>query len=560
MFHKAIGAASIFGMIILLAGCATKEEKLFKSFVKAHVEKVKPLLKERNFSYWKATASGKKEEYGRYAQLDLEVRTIYSDRQDFSQLKQWKESGQVKDSLLARQLTLLYNTYLGNQIDSTLMREIVEISTAVEEKFNTFRATIDAEDVSTKQIYEILRTETSWIKRKKAWEASKQVGRVVQPDLIRLVKLRNRAAQQLGFDNYYTMALTLTEQKEDDLVDLFQQLAETTEKPFKKLKTEVDSILAPRYGLTRDMMRPWGYNDPFFQEVPKVADVSLDQFYENEDVKALSLKFLTTIGLDVNDIIQRSDLYERKDKYPHAYCTDIDREGDIRVMANLANNEYEMETMLHELGHAAYNKYIDPTLPFILREPASSFTTEAVAMMFGRLAHNANWLYAMNLISSEERDRIQPTIEKSQRIGQLVFARWCQVMFNFERTLYKNPETDLNTFWWDLKEKYQFVTRPEKRDEPDWAAKIHFTSSPVYYHNYMLGELTASQFHTYLLKHILDSHDPAVTTYVNHPEVGDYMKDRIFKPGSRYDWNGLLQAATGEPLNPAHFGEQFIKR
>ena len=156
MFHKAIGAASIFGMIILLAGCATKEEKLFKSFVKAHVEKVKPLLKERNFSYWKATASGKKEEYGRYAQLDLEVRTIYSDRQDFSQLKQWKESGQVKDSLLARQLTLLYNTYLGNQIDSTLMREIVEISTAVEEKFNTFRATIDAEDVSTKQIYEIL--------------------------------------------------------------------------------------------------------------------------------------------------------------------------------------------------------------------------------------------------------------------------------------------------------------------------------------------------------------------------------------------------------------------
>ena len=559
MLHKVTSAASIFGLIILIAGCVMKEENLFKDFVKIHVSKVKPLLRDRNLTYWNATASGEESEYDRYAKLDLEIRKIYSNRDEFAQLKAWKESGQVKDPLLARQLTLLYNSYLGNQIDSTLMREMVEISTAVEEKFNTFRGTIDDEEVSTKRIYDILRTETSWIKRKKAWDASKQVGSVVEPDLIRLVKLRNTAARQLGFDNYYSMALTLTEQNENDLVDLFQKLAETTEEPFKKLKAEVDSILAPRYGLTPEMMRPWGYNDPFFQEVPKVAEVSLDQFYKNEDIKELPVQFYNSIGLDVGDILQKSDLYERKDKYPHAYCTDIDREGDIRVMANLANNEYEMETMLHELGHAVYDKYIDPSLPFFLREPAQSFTTEAVAMMFGRLAHNANWLHAMGLISAEERDNIQPTIEKSQRIGQLVFARWCQAMFNFERALYKNPDADLNSLWWDLKETYQFVTRPENRDEPDWAAKIHFTSSPVYYHNYMLGELTASQFHMYIAENILKSNDPVVTTYANHSEVGTYMRERIFKPGSRYDWNGLLQFATGEPLNSAHFGEQFIK-
>ena len=48
--------------------------------------------------------------------------------------------------------------------------------------------------------------------------------------------------------------------------------------------------------------------------------------------------------------------------------------------------------MLHELGHAIYDKYIDQSLPFVLREPAHSFTTEGVAMFFGSYASNAGWM------------------------------------------------------------------------------------------------------------------------------------------------------------------------
>jgi peptidyl-dipeptidase A len=320
----------------------------------------------------------------------------------------------------------------------------------------------------------------------------------------------------------------------------------------------VDSILARKYGINPDMMRPWGYNDPFFQEVPKVADVSLDAFYQNQDIKELAVKYLESIGLDVTDIIARSDLYEREGKFPHAYCTDIDREGDIRIMANLMNDEYEMDTILHELGHGIYDKYIDPSLPYLLRGPAHAFTTEAMAVLLGRLAHNANWLYAMGLITAEERDRIHPTIDKSLRMGQIVFARWCLVMFHFERELYRNPDTDLNTLWWNLKETYQFLTRPEDRHEPDWAAKIHFTIAPVYYHNYMIGEMTASQFHAYMAGHILKTQDRVAATYVNRPEVGTYMQERIFKPGARYEWNDLLIHATDEPLNPSYFVKQFV--
>ena len=72
-------------------------------------------------------------------------------------------------------------------------------------------------------------------------------------------------------------------------------------------------------------------------------------------------------------------------------------------------------------------------------------------------------------------------------------------MVRFEQELYSNPDQDLNKLWWSLVEKYQFVEKPHKRAKADWAAKIHFTIAPVYYHNYMLGELLASQLHNYII-------------------------------------------------------------
>ena len=57
---------------------------------------------------------------------------------------------------------------------------------------------------------------------------------------------------------------------------------------------------------------------------------------------------------------QRSDLYEKPGKSPHAFCTDIDREGDVRVLANIVPNEYWMGTMLHELGHSVYSQQEHP--------------------------------------------------------------------------------------------------------------------------------------------------------------------------------------------------------
>jgi len=544
---------------VVLFGCAhnTKEMELDK-FITAHVEKIKPMEKEVSLASWEAAISGKPEDYDKVSELTLKVRQVYSNPQEFTFLKDTKESGQVTDAILARQLDVLYNYYLESQIEPELLKKIVDLGTKIEKNFSTFRGTIDGNKVTDNEIKEILKTETDSGKRKQAWLCSKQVGAEVADDIIRLVKLRNEAAKKLGFDNYHTLSLATAEQDVEELDRIFEQLSELTNEPYAKLKAELDRILADKYDITVAELMPWHYHDPFFQETPLVYELDLDAYYEDKDVKELAAEFYAGIGLPVESILAKSDLYEREGKNPHAFCTDIDREGDVRILCNIKNNESWMETTLHELGHAVYDKYHDGEVPYLLRRPVHAFTTEAIAMFFGRLSRNPAWMQQMLGLTDTQRAEIEKVSSKYAQLKQLIFARWDMVMYNFEKQLYANPEQDLNSLWWQMVEKYQLVKRPQGRNEPDWAAKIHFTIAPCYYHNYMLGELLASQLHNHIIREILKLESDKNVSYINRRELGDFLCEKVFEAGAVYHWNDMIKRATGEQLTPKYFVGQFV--
>jgi peptidyl-dipeptidase A len=290
-----------------------------------------------------------------------------------------------------------------------------------------------------------------------------------------------------------------------------------------------------------------------------VYDLDLDVYYKDRDVKELAEKYYAGIGLPVDDILARSDLYDREGKYPHAFGFDVDRSGDVRILCNLQNTERWMETILHELGHAIYSKYHDRKLPWLLREPAHSFTTEAIAMFFGRLSRNVYWMQEMLDLSDEQRAKIKKVSGKYLQFQQVLVARWIMVMYNFEKQLYANPDQDLNTLWWDLVEKYQLIKRPPGPVDAGWASKLHFTVAPCYYHNYMLGELLASQLHNHIVHKVFKLDSDQGVSYVGEKKLGDYLHEKVFGPGDLYHWNEMIKRATGEPLTPKYFVNQFIK-
>jgi len=530
-----------------------------KKFIDEHVAQVKPLYKEALLAYWNASISGKDEDYAKNAELQFRLEKIYSDKALFEKVKAWKESGKVKDKYLKRELELLYLNFLQHQIPEDLLKEIIDKSNKVEQLFNTYRSTVDGKEVTMNKIEEVLRTSVDSNERQKYWEAQKQVGEKVEKELKELVRLRNKSARLLGFSNFYTMSLTFNEQDEKKIIKLFDDLDKLTSKRFAVLKKEIDDTLSKRYGIKPEEMKPWHYNDSFFQEAPQIYNADFDTYLKKFNLLDLTTKYFQGIGLEVNDILKRSDLYEKPGKNPHAFETNIDKEGDIRILANIQNNDYWLDTMLHESGHAVYDKYIDKKLPYVLKEVSHISWTESIAQLFGRFSKNAWWMQQMLSLSEEERKKIEVDAYKVLQSQELVFSRWTQVMLRFERELYRNPDQNLNKLWWDLVKEYQMVTPPEGRDKPDYAAKIHFSSSPVYYHNYQIGELIASQVHATIVKKVLNETDLIAATYIGHKQVGIFMVKEIFSKGSTRRWDELIKDATGEELNPEYFAEQFVK-
>jgi peptidyl-dipeptidase A len=535
------------------------KENQLKEFITSHVEKIKPLEKQANLAWWDAYTTGNANAFDRLSELTLQIRRIRSDPNDFAFLQDLKGSGQVKDPLLARQLVVLHNSYLENQIEPGLLKQIVELGTQIEKNFGNFRGTIDGKKVTDNEIKDLLKDETDSAQRHKAWLASKQVGEAVAADLVRLVKLRNQAARKLGFDNYHTMALATGEQDVKNLDKIFADLYKRTNKPFAKVKAELDQVLAKKYGVSPQELMPWHYHDPFFQETPMVYDLDLDVYYQDKDVKKLAETFYAGLGLPVDAILAHSDLYEKEGKNPHAFCTHIDREGDVRILCNLKSDEKWMETILHELGHGVYEKYLDYGTPYLLRSYAHSFTTEAMAMFFGRLSRNPAWMQQMLGLSDAQRAEIEKVGGKYAQLKQLIFARWDMVMYHFEKGLYANPDQDLTKLWWDLVEKYQLVKRPPHRTNPDWAAKIHFAAAPCYYHNYLLGELLASQWHHTLVSKVLALKSDKGVSYVGQAKAGQFLKEKVFEAGDLYPWNEMIKRSTGEPLTAKYFVDQFVK-
>jgi peptidyl-dipeptidase A len=403
----------------------------------------------------------------------------------------------------------------------------------------------------------VLRKSVDSAARRAVWEASKGVGPVIAPELKLLVGLRNRSARMLGFKDYHVMQLALGEQSQEQVLKLFDELDALTRAPFHTAKAELDAALASRYGIAVKDLRPWHYEDPFFQEAPVVSATDLDRIYKPLDILKLCRTFYAGIGLPIDDVLRRSDLYERAGKNPHAFTTDIDREGDVRVLANIVPNREWLATMLHELGHSVYSsKNIPHSLPWALRTEAHILTTEGVAMMWEKFADSAEWLAAMG-VHVPDPQQFNATMGKLRRNQLLIFSRWCQVMFRFEKELYGNPDQDLNRRWWELVEKYQEIRRPEARNAPDYASKIHIVIAPAYYHNYMLGQLFASQVHHAIAREVLHGADPATVIYVGNPAAGAFMKQKVFEPGRTLSWNELTRHATGEDLSAKAFAADF---
>lgn len=521
----------------------------FEKFLQSFVDLVSLRSKQLNQAYWILETTGSPDAASLKGDLDAELRLLFNKASTYKKLVAWEKEGKITDPLLLRQLNVLIRSFKPNQIPPALVKEMAQKEALLAQSYSNFRALLEGKRVSENEVREILKKENDPEKRKKAWDASKQIGKQLAPQILEIVRLRNEGAKKLGYSDYFQMQLDLQEVDSRWLLKILDEIGKKSDTAYLHTLETIEKALSKRFKVKVSELGPWAWSDPFCQEDP-VDGNELDALVKGIDMAKASASFYEKMGLDVGPILARSDMYERPGKNQHAFCMHVDREGDIRTLNNVNSSLKWLEVVMHELGHAVYELGLDPQLPWLLREPPHMITTEAMALIAGRQAY----FYApLGFLVGHTKEK-EPLLRKadlSLKRRQLIFSRWVLVMTAFESELYRDPEQDLNPLWWNLVEKYQKISMPKNRkNQCDWAAKYHIGLAPVYYFSYLLGELFASMIQEALKKN-------CGTSALYSLRSGSFLREKLFSPGNRMSWSELVRHVTGKSLSPDAWLKEF---
>src|SRR3990167_3317634 len=311
-----------------------KKEHPFESFLKEFIPKVAFKSKQLNKALWILETTGSQDAADLKAEIDTELRLLFNDGKTYQNLLFWDQDPTIEDPLLKRQLNVLIRSFKPSLILKELLEKMAIKEAALGQTYASFRAELEGKKLSENEIRNILKKETDPEKRKKAWEASKEIGSLLAPKILELVSLRNQAAQSLGYPDYFQMQLELQEVDRDWLLKTFDELSEKSNDAYTKLIGQIEKRQQEKFGVSKEKLGPWAWSEPFCQEDPLDA-AEIDGLLDGVDIVESSKKFYQNMGIDVGAILSKSDMFERSGKNQHAFCIHVDREGDVRTLNNV---------------------------------------------------------------------------------------------------------------------------------------------------------------------------------------------------------------------------------
>ncbi len=434
----------------------------------------------------------------------------------------------------ARQWAVLRNEMLEHAGNEQLRAEMIRRWNELNVRLSSFRTTVEDSSLTEKETLILFRVLDDEKKRKQLWQAYMRIGEHIADPLLELVRIRNRMAREQGFTDYFAMKLAAQEMDASELDTIVIRLKEQLGPSYRKAKEEIDRGICYRFGITADAIRSWHYSHPFFQSYEPdepTQTVDLDAF-----VTRLSTWFKRR-DIMLDGVLQRMDLGDCAGKSSANFCLPIDRCEDIRISCHVNQDLRGASILLHEIGHAFVEQSYDTALPFLLRQPAHPFLSEAAALLMERLLHVPGWQQSLD--NDSDAYVQEKHVHSDLQPSLLVKLFWTMTLVQFERKMYENPEQSLNCLWWELVEEYQGITRPEEWDAPYWASKPHLSTLPATYYYYLLGEVAASQ-----LQQSLDEQFGAWYS----KQALQHMRQTVYEPGMSRSWRDVLQQCVHSPL------------
>jgi peptidyl-dipeptidase A len=475
-----------------------------------------------------------------------------------------------KDELTPLQVkqleTILYMAGGSPQTIKEVVDETIKVNTEQVEKLFGFTFKVEEKELTPNEIDALLIESTDLKERRRVWESSKEVGKVLKPGMVRLQELRNKSVQALGYSDYFAYQVSDYGMEVDEMMQLTRKMIRELYPLYRELHTWARYTLAEKYGESVPDMLPahwlpnrWGQE---WSGMVSVEGLDLDGALSSKSAEWIMEKgeeFYVSMGFDPlpKTFYELSSLYPLpKDaefkKNTHASAWHVDRDKDVRSLMSVEPNTRWWGTVLHELGHVYYfMEYSTPEVPYILREGANRAYHEAVGSLIGLAAMQKPFLSNLGLVNGGgEETNIDALLQEA--LDHVVFIPWgAGVMTEFEYELYSNnlSPDQYNSKWWELKRKYQGIVPPADRGEEfnDAASKTHITDDPAQYYDYPLSTILLFQLHDHIAKNILHQ-NPHATNYWGSKETGDFLK-KILRPGATVDWREHLRESIGSDIS-----------
>ncbi|MEM7754633.1 MAG: M3 family oligoendopeptidase [Planctomycetota bacterium] len=316
------------------------------------------------------------------------------------------------------------------------------------------------------------------------------------------IGLRHTVAKNAGFDDFigYTFK---AKHRFDYGPEHCRAFHDAVEKEVMPLAATLDAQRKADLGV--DELRPWDLAvDPKGREPLRPFDGGADLVSKTRAVmRALDPKLselFESMGDGSNDRGVRTganlDLDSRSGKAPGGYQAMLHARREPFIFMNAAGLHRDVETMVHEAGHAFHSMLCsDETLYHYREYPIEIAEVASMAMELLTMQHwgveGGFYPDAGNLARAQRK----------QLEGSVLTLAWVATIDAFQHWVYANPghsPADRRAAWLDLESRFGVrssrVSWPEDLTEwqgRTWHAQLHLFEVPFYYIEYGIAQLGA---------------------------------------------------------------------
>ena len=476
--------------------------------------------------------------------------------------------------ITVRQLNqLLLNAAEGPMTNPDLVSKRVEAETKQSSILNSFEFKLNGQPITANKIDNMLTASTDLAERKAVWEASKESGPALKPNLIKLRDLRNGVAKEMKHPDYFALEVAGYGMTTEEMIKMHDDFLKQLRPLYLQLHTWAKYKLAEKYhqAVPKKIPAHW-INNRWSQEwtgLVEAANID-DRFQgrEPEWIVKTAEQFYTGLGFATLPATfwTKSDLYpvpagDKRKKDTHAFCNHVDLANDIRSLQNIEPNSKWFFTAHHELGHGHYFMcYTRPEVPPLLRIGANPGFHEGIGELISLASSQVPYLQSRGVLPEDFKADATAFLLDDALARSIPFMFFSSgTMTHWEADVYaKNlPADQWNARWWKYVSDFQGIEPPSLRGEEfcDAATKTHINDNPCYYDSYAVATVLKFQLHDYIARKILHQ-PPQACNYADNKEVGAFLSN-ILKKGGTEDWRKVLRDATGEDLSTRAMAEYF---